>query len=231
MDLQKGLNELMHSQVLVGVSVMGTILSQGGAIGAAFSFGAAAWAAKTVFPSANGFPANSASQLAKSGFADPMGFLMDVVFQGAGAVLGLFWAFLIINEDFDKTMMANALGSNSEWFNALMINIGMAYGLSMWNARFEWADTTAVQYAMTWFTWALMSFNVDRVGMNAASSGARILWAAIRDNDSIADSSKDYIWLWLAVPSGAAIAWTLLETKVVVPLMGGGDKNGSGDHE
>jgi len=128
-------------------------------------------------------------------------------------------------------MMANALGENSEWFNALMVNIGLAYGLSMWNARNEWADTTAVQYAMTWFVWALISYSIDRVGMNAASSGARILWAAIRDNDTIADSSKEYIWLWLVVPSGAAIVWTLLETKVVVPLMGSGDKDGSADHE
>jgi len=99
MDLQRGLNELMHSQVLVSLSVMGTILSGGSALGAAFSFGAAAYLAKSVFPTANGFPANSASQMAKSGFADPLGFLMDVAFQGAGAVLGLFWAFLIINED------------------------------------------------------------------------------------------------------------------------------------
>merc|ERR1712176_1445189 len=96
--------------------------------------------------------------------------------------------------------MANALGSGSEWNNALFLQIGLAYGLAMWNARNEWADTTPVQYAIVWFTWALTSYSVDGVGMNAASSAARILWASIRDSD--------------------AIVWTLLETKVVVPLMG-----------
>jgi len=221
------MNEMKASALLVGAGV-GISLTNPSLT--TFGWGAAGALVVQTYPKADAFPVRSACKWARGAnmAQDTLATIMNVVSQVVGAILGLFFVFMVLNSDVagSKTMGVNAIAKPYEIINVIFAQLCWAGVWALALSKREEA-LTAVESGIVWFAFALFTAGIDGVSGNLARSTASLIWAKLRDG-TLSDSAEDDFWVFLICPFALTVGLCLLDQMVLSKIMPVAEKKEEG---